>query len=311
MHGTSQTIPRSWLAFDLSVLRRMNFASVALPFIDKPALGAYLKRCDVRVAANDPLQSVWAKGFAQIANSTEQLTADDVNTVLEDAYVPGYKLANPALSNWFGEADSWWFDNVRRRIERLATPYTRAIASSIAMQVGDYVLSFKEETRELRQPLSNVFRRLWSIHPEPFNTRQSNSCHNETVNDFVSQTRSIDVMFLRLPPAHTQGIRAFLGRSAWREEWLRGGNDFWVEFERNMAGQLGVGTETKSQYLHLLEDTLRRASHIKTWAIAHVETGFIQTQDIVDTIGRIRSVDTIYTKDLSELTGTKAVIITA
>ena len=74
---------------------------------------------------------------------------------------------------------------------------------------------------------------------------------------------------------------------------------------------MGAPTETKSQYLHLLEDTLRRASHIKGWAIAHVETGFIQTQDIVESIGRIRRVDTVFTKDFSELTGTKAVIITA
>ena len=310
MHSTPYAIPRSWLAFDLNVLRRLAFTSVALPFTDKPAVGNYLKRCDVRVAANDPLQSMWARGFAQIANSSEHLSSDDVNVVLEDAYVPGYKLNNPALANWFGEADSWWFDNVRQRIDRLPTPYTRAIASSIAMAVGDYVLSFREETRELRQPLSNVFRRLWSTQPEPFNNRQNNTCHNEPVNDFVSQTFT-DLMFLRLPPAHTQGIRVYLGRSAWREEWLRGGNDFWSELERSMSGQLGAATETKSQYLHLLEDTLRRASHINTWAVAHVETGFIQTQDIVDTISRIRRVDSIYTKDLSELTGTKAVIITA
>ena len=310
MHGIPHISPRSWLAFDLNVLRRMTFTSAALPFTDQPTLGTYLKRCDVRVAANDPLQSSWARGFAQIANGSEQLSSDDVNVVLEDAYVPGYKLSNPALANWFGEADSWWFDNVRQRIDRLQTPYTRAIASTIAMAVGDYVLSFKDDTRELRQPLSNVYRRLWSIQPEPFNNRQNNSCHNEKANDFISETFT-DLMFLRLPPAHTQDTRSYLGRSAWREEWLRGGNDFWSELEKGMTGQLGVATETKSQYLHLLEETLRRASHINTWAIAHVETGFIQTQDIVETISRIRRVDTIYTKDFSELTGTKAVIITA
>ena len=69
--------------------------------------------------------------------------------------------------------------------------------------------------------------------------------------------------------------------------------------------------ETKSQYLRLLEETLRTASHIKHWAISHVESGFISTQDLVEVIGKIRRVDTIFTKDFSELTGTKAVIITA
>jgi hypothetical protein len=56
---------------------------------------------------------------------------------------------------------------------------------------------------------------------------------------------------------------------------------------------------------------LQTAAHIKSWAISHVEDGAIGTQDIVETIGKIRRVDTIFTKDFSELTGTKAVIITA
>lgn len=310
MPGQSKTSPKSWLAFDLNVLRRMKFTSVALPFAGEPALGAYLKRWEVRVAANDPLQSAWTRGFAQIVNSGERLSADDVNVVLDDAYVPGYRLRNQTLTNWFSETDSWWFDNVRQNIDRLQTPLARSIASTIAMAAGDYVLSFTSETRELRQPLSNVFRRLWSIQPEPFNNGQNNTCQNKSADEFIAEN-STDLMFLRLPAAHAQGVRGYLGRSSWREEWLRGGNDFWDDLESDLTGKLGAATETKSQYLHLLEETLRKASHIKNWAIAHVEAGFIQTHDIVETVGRIRRVDAIFTKDFSELTGTKAVIITA
>ena len=310
MHGQTKISPKGWLAFDLNVLRRLTFGSVALPFADQPALGAYLKRWSVRVAANNPLQSAWTRSFAQIVNGGERLSVDDVSVVLDDAYVPGYRLQNQALTTWFNETDSWWFDNVRRNIDRLQTPMARAISSSIALAAGDYVFSFKDETRELRQPLSNVFRRLWSIQPEPYNNGQNNTCQNINADDFIAETPS-DLMFLRLPPAHAQRERNHLGRLAWREEWLRGGNDFWDDLERGLHGRLGAATETKSQYLHLLEETLHRASHIKNWAIAHVEDGFIQTQDIADTIARIRRVDTVYTKDFSELTGTKAVIITA
>ena len=310
MHGPTKITPKSWLAFDLNILRRMSFTSVALPFNEQPTLGAYLKRWDVRVAANDPMQSAWTRASAQIANPGERLSSDDVNIILEDAYVPGYRLHNPALIDWFSETDAWWFDNVRQRIDRLSSPLSRAIASSIAMATGDYVLSFTPETRELRQPLSNVFRRLWSVQPEPYNNGLNNSCHNSVADAFISETFT-DLMFLRLPPVHTQSTRAFLGRAAWREEWLRGGNDFWGGLESSLAGQLGVATETKSQYLHLLEETLRKASHISNWAIAHVENGFIQTHDIVETIARIRRVDTVYTKDFSELTGTRAITITA
>ena len=310
MHGQTKISPKSWLAFDLNVLRRQTFESVALPFADQPALGAYLKRWNVRVAANTPMQSAWARAFAQIVNSGQKLSDDEVNIVLEDAYVPGYRLKNQALAHWFSETDAWWFDNVRKNIDKLTTTMSKAMASGIALATGDYAMSFQENTRELRQPLSNVFRRLWPTQPEPYNNGLNNTCANKNADDFISETPS-DLMFLRLPAAHAQPAKIQLGKLAWREEWLRGGDDFWQTFETKMRSKLGAPTETKSQYLHLLEETLRRASHMKHWAIAHVEDGFIQTQDIADTIARIRRVETVYTKDFSELTGTKAVIITA
>jgi hypothetical protein len=163
---------------------------------------------------------------------------------------------------------------------------------------------------ELRQPLSNVYRRLWSILPEPINNGQNNTCVNKTIDEFLSETHS-DLMFLRLPAAQNQNGQASFGANAWREEWIRGNDEFWNELEAANVGKLGALIETKSQYLHLLEETLRIASHVPLWAIAHVEDGFVSTHDIVEIIGRMRRVDTIFTKDFSELTGTKAVIITA
>jgi len=310
MVGQTKNSPKSWLAFDLNVLRRLKFSSAAIPFVDQPALGAYLKRWNARVLVNDPVQSFWARALAEISNNAQKLSLDEADVVLNDAYVPGYRLKNPALASWFREVDAWWFDNVRMNIDRLPSQMSQAIASTLVMAVGDYAMSFNEATGELRQPLSTVFRRLWSIQPEPVNNGQNNTCSNKTADDFLAETPA-ELMFLRLPVAHASGLKSYLGRAAWGEEWLRGGNAFWNTLESAMAGKLGAPTETKSQYLHLLEETLRRASHIKTWAIAHVESGFIQSQDIVDTIASIRRVETIYTKDFSELTGTKAVIITA
>lgn len=310
MQGYNKISPRSWLAFDLNVLRRIEFDSIAIPFSGSGELGGYLKRTGVRVAANDPLFSAWADSFVHIANSREELSAEDIETILEDAYVPGYELKNPTLANWFSETDSWWLDNVRRNIDRLSTTGLKAIASRIAIAAGDYVFAFSGENRRLRQPLSNTFRRLGSLQPRPFDNRQNNTCSTKIPDDFIAETHT-DLMFLRLPTAHAQPLRMHLGRAAWREEWIRGSSGFWDKLENAAAHRLGAPTETKSQYIQLLEETLQRASHIPKWAVAHVEDGFLQTQDIVDAIARIRRVDAIYTKDFSELTGTKAAIITA
>ena len=43
----------------------------------------------------------------------------------------------------------------------------------------------------------------------------------------------------------------------------------------------------------------------------YVEDGFINTSELVETIGSVRKVEMIYSKDFSELTGLRATIITA
>lgn len=288
----------AWLAFELSVLRRLNFHSIAMPFTGEPYLGLALKRWGYRVAANDPSAWAWIKSLAFIENNNNPLTESDVEVVLEDCYVPGYKLANPSLSEWFSETDAWWFDNVRRNLDRLPVPTMRALAMAIVMAVGDYALSFNEDTRILRQPLARVFRRLWQNQPSLVNNAQRNSGTNQSVRDFTAQQQS-DLFFLRLPAPRFQPT--LLG--SWRDLWINGA--------KAKTNNGPPRAETKQQYLHFVEDLLQTANHLPRWAVVHIEDGFVTTSELAETIKRVRPVDTIYAKDLSELTGMRAAIITA
>jgi hypothetical protein len=303
-------IPNGWLAFELGVLRRLKFKSVSLAFAGEPELGLYLKRWGVRVAANDLAQWAATKAAAYVENNDERLGEEDVSAVLEDAYVPGHKLSNPTLRKWFGEADAWWFDNLRRGVEGLESPARRALALSCGMAAGDYALSFDEETRELRQPLSRAFRRIWESQPAPVNNSQRNTSDNREARDFIAEQRT-DLLYLRLPRARGVSDQRRDAPSAWREEWVRGGDGFWEDYERRGAGRLGASVVTKQQYLRLVEDLLRVALHLPAWAISHAEDGFIPTTDLVETVNRVRKVETVYSKDFSELTGLRATIITA
>jgi hypothetical protein len=308
--NSNGTIPNGWLAFELGVLRRLKFKSVSLAFTGEPDLGVYLKRWGVRVAANDLAQWATTKAAAYIENNAEQLSEDDVAVVLEDVYVPRHRLSNSTLRKWFNETDAWWFDNVRQNIEQLESPTRRALALTCAMMVGDYTLSFDEETREFRQPLSQVFRRVWQSQAAPVNNSQRNTSDNREARDFIAEQHT-NLLYLRLPrprTLHEQSRNAF---SAWREEWLRGGDSFWDDFEKARTGRLGTSIVTKQQYLRFVEDLLQVALHLPTWAIAHAEDGFIPTADLVETINHVRKVETVYSKDFSELTGLRATIITA
>lgn len=304
------TVPNGWLAFELSVLRRLKFRSSALAFAGEPDLGLYLKHWGVRVVSND--LALWAttKGKAYVENNTEQLVEADVELALEDAYVPRHKLQNAALRRWFNETDAWWFDNVRQNVEKIESPFARALALSLGMEVGDYVLSFDEETRELRQPLSQVFRRVWQMQAPPVDNKQRNESFNQDARRFIAEQQT-DLLYLRLPRARREGERRRHQLTAWREEWLRGEDVFWDELESTRAGRLGAYLATRQQYLRLVEDLLQTAAHLPAWAIAHTENGLVSTNELVETISRVRKIETVYSKDFSELMGSRAAIITA
>src|SRR5919107_764181 len=283
-HHFEQT-PDGWLGFELSVLRRLKLRSLANPFAGEADLDFALKRWGVRVSTNDVWRWAWAKASARVENNSERLSVEDVALVLEDAYVPHYRLANPALRKWFGETDAWWFDNVRRNAEQLASPTRRALALHLGVMVGDYVLSFDDDSRELRQPLSRVFQRLWESEPRPVDNNQTNKAANREPREFLSSEQA-DCLFLRLPRPARRGARH--SAWAWREEWVRGGDGFWDEFEGARAGRLGARAETRQQYLRHVEELLSAAAHIPAWAVAFTEDGLVNTEEMVETIRRGR-----------------------
>lgn len=308
----SATFPNGWLNFELSVLHRLKFSSIAVPFTGEPDLCVHLKRLQVRVAANDPMTWSFTKATALVANDSERLNEDEIESILDDAYVPRDRLDNPALLNWFNETDAWWFDNVRFNSERLATEHKRAIALTLGLMVGDYVLSFGADSRHLREPLSlsRAFRQFAAALPFPCHSSSRSKATNQDVRAFLAERRQTDLLFLRLPAPVPPGL---IQRSslAWREEWLHGGDDFWGNFEKGRAGKLGARVQSKQQYLGLVEDLLHTASHLPAWAIAHTENGFISTDELVETVNRLRKVDAVYSKDFSDLLGVRAAIVTA
>jgi hypothetical protein len=256
----------------------------------------------------------WAftKATALVENDSERLTEDDINALVEEAYVPRDRLDNPALAKWFNETDAWWFDNVRFNAERLESPYKRATALTLGMMVGDYVLSFGEDTRHLREPLSlsRIFRRFAEALPAPLDNNLRCRVTRQDVRAFVAERRHTELLFLRLPaPGQPMGPRQ--SSFAWREEWMLGGDDFWQELERSSAGKLGSRVQSKKQYLGFVEDLLHTAAHIPSWAIAHTENGFISSEELTDIVSRVRKIDAIYTKDFSDLLGVRASIISA
>lgn len=292
---------RRWLGFELSVLRRLKFTSIAVPFAGRPDLGWYLKTWGKQVFVNDICQWSWWMSRALIENSHETLDIDDVALVLgEKSSVEsdtGY-LAVPMIP----DDDAAWFDNVRDNIGQLRSESLRALAYLHAMDVGDYVLSFDEKTRHLRRPLSEVFTSLWRSQRPVIDNGHLNLAANRDALDFIRGTRA-DCMFVRLPrpeglAAHERGI------ASWREEWITSKSDGWDSLVASRVGRLGDSVVSKDHYLELVADFLEGAKHISKWAIAHSDDGFLSAAEIGELLRQFRRrVEVTYAKDFSGVVG--------
>lgn len=284
------------LGFEVSVLRQLQFNSIALPYCGWGRLAWYLNGLVKQVFANDP--KAWAAVAASAAlHSGEPLTAEDAWRLVEDAYVPSTKLNNPELRGWFGEADGWWLDNVRQRIEMLPSREQRLQALLFGMRVGDYALSFTEETSDLKLSLTTVFRQLISRGLDRLSGHSGSTVSNMQAAEFVRSTRA-DLLYLTLLPSHTEhgGSEA---RSEWRESWVGRPR----EITDDQLFMSIADAQSKEAYLAGIARFLRGASHFKCWAIGYQEFGLASVKDLTDLLKEFRKVKTIYSKDLTEVAG--------
>ena len=110
MTAASVRVPDSWLAFELNILRRLEFNSIAVLGAKRPHLGAYLKQWGSRIYTNNITLSDHVEALAAIQNNTVLFEESDVEAVLTDVYVPQYQFGNPlfllrvcvAKSRWSG-----------------------------------------------------------------------------------------------------------------------------------------------------------------------------------------------------------------
>ena len=300
---------RGLQSFRLGIIARHSPRSVAIPFATDARLGSYLKLTASRIAVNSPLPSVGAECNAMIANNRETLSSSDVDLILADVGSSG-EIEDRALLSWFEERDVRWLERVRANIGTLPSSAKVALAQKLAMDTGQYALSFRASTSHLRQPLTNVFLKLTSRLPEVIDNGKRNLCTMKSPRQFVSETEA-DIMFLTLPAPSFDGMKVALGNRAWREEWIRGGDGLWGGFEEKAAGQIHGRTPSKSMYLKSLEQLLRSARKMKHWLLELPAESFIASSDVIETVGSIRPVKKVFTKDLSEIGRGRSMILTA
>jgi hypothetical protein len=292
---------RRCLAFEASVLRRLQFSSVALPFAGDPNLAWYLKLWRKRVAANDLAQGVWWSLRALIENSADRLTDDDVEAITATAYEPSHRMRNPELTAWLPEPEAWWFDNVRARLEEFESVPRRALGVRAALHTAEYALSFPEGSAHLRRSLSRVFADAARAERPPVENGAQCLAFNLDAESFLSQTRA-DLLYVCFP-----GPQGFHGwrrrRRGFQEVWLRGRGDFWGDLGNAQRNRFGGVFHSKQAYLVAVERFLRAAAGFNTVALLLEDTGWLSPGDVAELLTGPRRIRVTYTKDLSQVAG--------
>lgn len=302
----TKTTNRRWLGFELSVLRRLKFQTIAIPFSGHPDLDWYLKFWGKQILSNDICQWAWTISRALVENQGEMLTEEDVSLALSEAYVPRRRLSNQALAGLadhpgINDIDVVWFDNLWLNIQQIENEYRRALAAMHVIRTIDYVFSFDDRTIELRRPLSEVFISLWRSQWNIINNDQANYSINREAQEFIRGARG-DLMFARFPrPEGLSALRQTV--VGWRETWIRGSEGGWDELIAGQRGRLGDDVLSKEHYLQLVSNFLLRAKHLPKWAISHTDDGFISAGEMAEVIRQFRKIEITYNKDFSDVVG--------
>ena len=90
------------------------------------------------------------------------------------------------------------------------------------------------------------------LPPFPYDNSARNRSTNKGCADICAENIKSALLFLRLPPPIIHAPSP--DTVSWREEWLRGRDNFWRYFEKKRAGGLGAPVQSKQQYLGFVED---------------------------------------------------------
>jgi hypothetical protein len=298
---------QSWVAFEASVLTQQNFESIAIPFAGSARIDWYLKLWNKRILDNDVCQWSWWIARARVENNDEQLSENDLRVILNESEAPRENLSNPALTIWFLESDAVWLDNVRTNIDKLSNQTRKALAIMAGILVGDYIFSFDEDTKHLRRPLSDVYRDLLGIVNRVFDNQCKNFASNFEAGEFIIRTRA-DLLYANLPAPGSM-LNFLRSERCWREVWVRGHGEVHAELFPKIKESLSGMVLSKERYLQLLSDMLERSKHIPKWAIGFQADRPASLAEIGDVIRKYRSIQTTYSKDISDFIGCSKVYI--
>jgi hypothetical protein len=288
-------------AFEVAVLREVNFASLAIPFGGDGRLAWRLKMLGKRVFTNDIQQSKTCRAIAAAENNGLTLNAALLDTLLAAAHDaaedPDFPI-NGGLLRWFAPSEARWLEGFRQAALAMPERIVQALAMSLGLRLGDYRLAFDETARELRRPLEDVAIELSPRLNLAVDNRQANAASNLDARQFVFQAQA-DAVYVRFP-AFEALDRAERAPEGWREVWTSGSPAIWRTITLHQRGTFGGRFLTRSDYQTAVASFLKRLDSFPQWIISASQSPAMTLEELTGHVERCRPVERTFTKDAGE-----------
>lgn len=287
------------MAFEIAVLRELDFRTIALPFGGDGRLGWRLKMLGRQVHTNDFRQAETCQAIALVENNGFILGAAQIDAILcaaENAAENENAPLNPGLLSRFSPTEARWFEGFRLAVLENEDRMTQALAMTLGLRLGDYWLSFDDESKPLRPSIEDAAVELSTRSNLAVDNHRSNTAACLDPRQFVVQAQA-DLLYAALPAfAPLDATRP----ESWREIWASGEPDVWTSLAKRQQGTFGGCFLSKSDYKTAVKAFFRRVRHFGKWAIALSDHHPIKPEELVECLSDLRPQVKTYSKDVSE-----------
>ena len=296
---------RSWIAG--FVPKRTS--TIVDPFGGSQSMSYYFKQMGLCVHANDLMSFSSHIGKALVENKGETLDCDDIRLILSDNPDEShFNLMRTLFTDvFFKEDDASFIDAARGNIERLASPYKRALALSVMnraltrkVTMGHFAhtqaLSYAanpervKRNRSLVRPVRDLFMELVPKYNAAIfdNGKPCTSQRGDAI-EFVGGVESADAVYFDPPygNSHSDYQQFYHLLETYTEYWK---DKTFVNGVRRYEPQRETAFAQKSTISGALERLFEASCRIPHWILSYNDRSFPDIDTLSDMMARHRKV---------------------
>ena len=296
---------RSWIAGFLP--KGVN--TVLDPFGGSHSMSYYFKQMGMRVHANDLMGFSDQIGKALVENSRETLDGDDMEILLSpNPDAKHFDLMRTLFTGvFFREEDAAFIDAVRGNMERLRSPYKRALAMSIMnraltrkVTMGHFAhtqaLAYAADpervrrNRSLVRPVRDLFMELApAYNAAVFDNGLPCTSQRGDAVEFVSGIKTADAVYFDPPygNSHSDYQQFYHLLETYTEYWK---DKTFVNGVKRYEPQRKTAFAQKGTIAGALEALFEAAHKIPYWLLSYNDRSFPDIGTLSDMVARFRKV---------------------